>query len=981
MEKKDIRQSDADLNKPIGRIILFWAVLVALGLWTVDSALHYFYYNHTGQQFWEVFLEINNLHHLFTRCVVSLWPLPVSLVILYLLNRERRVADKLRVTLDSIGDGVIVADTQGVVQRINPVAEKLTGYSASDAVGRPVTEVFHIVNSKTREDCESPVEKVIRKGKVVGLANHTMLISRDGHEYQIADSGAPVRDSRDMIIAVVMVFRDVTEEYRLQEQIRESEQQLSNSFDAIQDGISILDPELTIVRTNKWMERMYSDSMPLQGKKCYAVYQKRDSVCPWCPSVKALEQGAVFTETVPYPSKENPTGWIELSAFPRKDVLGNITGVIEYVKDITGQKTAEKALKESEERFRYLSELSLEGILIHENGVMIDGNKAIGRIFGYKLDELIGLNLVDLVAEKNSVADIRKYMTSGSTTPYEVQARRRDGRIIDIRVEARKIIYKGMAARVAFIRDITELKAAYKKLERSEGRYRSFVENFNGIAFRGTTDFVPVFFHGAVEEITGYTEKEFLSGTPKWNEILHPDDLSVLDSKEKIFADPEYSTRREYRIYRKDGEIRWVYESIQRYEDETFKDVFVQGAIHDITSLKQAEEERFKMEKKIQETQKLESLGVLAGGIAHDFNNILMGIMGYADLAVDMLPKMSPVRENIQEIEKASHRAADLCRQMLAYSGRGSFVIESIDIGSLVEEMLHLLKTSISKKVLLNLSLEKELPQIRGDATQIRQTVMNIVINASEAIGERSGVITISTGAMECTDDYISRTLHAKDLKPGLYVYVEVSDTGCGMDRKTREHLFEPFFTTKFDGRGLGMAAVLGIIQGHKGAINIYSEPGKGTTFKILFPAIEDVELDSTDIGREKEEEFILSGNVLLVDDEETVRSVGKRMLERLGLTVITAVNGRQAVDIFTENKEEIALIILDITMPEMTGEEAYREIRRLSSDVAVIMSSGYTEQETSARFSGKGVNGFIQKPYTLGVLRERLGTLFDAAT
>lgn len=977
MQKRNFQQSDTEIEKPVGRRILFLAALIALGLWILDSLLHYFCYNQSGQKFWEIFLELNNLHHFLTRCVISLWPLPVSLVIIHLLKREKRIAENLRVTLHSIGDGVIVADTQGLVQRINPVAEKLTGYASCEAAGRPVSEVFHIINSKTGEVCESPVEKVIRKGSVVGLANHTMLISRDGHKYQIADSGAPVRDSRNAIVGVVMVFRDVTEEYRLQEQISDSEQLLANSFDAIQDGISILDPDLTIVRTNKWMERMYSDSMPLKGKKCYEVYQQRDSVCPWCPCLKTLEQGVVFTETVPYPSQENPTGWIELSAFPRKDVLGNIIGVIEYVKDVTGQKTAEKALRESEERFRYLSELSLEGILIYENGVLIEGNKAIGRIFGYKLDELIGLNLIDLLATKESARIIHKQVASNSNARYEVQARKRDGSVIDLQLESRRIRYRGRSVRVAFVRDITELKSAHKKLERSESRYRSFVQNFNGIAFRGTTDFVPVFFHGAVEEVTGYSEEEILSGNPKWNEIVHPDDRSILDSKEKILADPDYSTRREYRIRRKDGEVRWVYESIQRYDDETFTDVFVQGAIHDITPLKRAEQEHIKMEKKIQETQKLESLGVLAGGIAHDFNNILMGIMGYADLAADMLPEMSPVRENIQEIEKASHRAAELCRQMLAYSGRGSFVIESIDVGSLVEEMLHLLKTSISKKVLLNLSLEKELPRIKGDATQIRQTVMNIVINASEAIGERSGVITISTGAMECTEDYISETLHARDLAPGYYVYVEVSDTGCGMDRKTQDRLFEPFFTTKFDGRGLGMAAVLGIIQGHNGAIKVYSELGKGTTFKMLFPVAEGADLESPDISKIKEEEFIVSGNVLLVDDEETVRAVGKRMLQRLGLTVITAENGRQAVDIFTERKEEIALVILDITMPEMTGEEAYREIRRLGPDVAVIMSSGYTEQETSARFSGKGVNGFIQKPYTLGLLRERLGELF----
>jgi len=386
-----------------------------------------------------------------------------------------------------------------------------------------------------------------------------------------------------------------------------------------------------------------------------------------------------------------------------------------------------------------------------------------------------------------------------------------------------------------------------------------------------------------------------------------------------------------------------------------------------------AERDRVELERQILQAQKLESLGVLAGGIAHDFNNILMAILGHADLALEDLPQLSPARGSIQEIEKASRRAAELCRQMLAYSGKGHFVIESIHLGHLVEEMVHLLRTTISKKVLLNLNLEKSLPPTEGDATQLRQVIMNLVINASEAIGDRSGVITISTGAMDCTPEYLTETYLDEDLVPGLYVSLEVSDTGCGMDRETQSRIFEPFFTTKFTGRGLGMAAVLGIVRGHKGALKVYSEPNKGTTFKLLFPAAEEFAGTAGGDPEAAKASWKGDGLILLVDDEETIRALGKRMLERMGFEVITAEDGRVAMEIYEERGSEISLVVLDLTMPHMNGEETFRALRGLDPGVRVILSSGYTEHDIVGRFAGKGLAGFIPKPYTMQSLRDRL--------
>ena len=364
---------------------------------------------------------------------------------------------------------------------------------------------------------------------------------------------------------------------------------------------------------------------------------------------------------------------------------------------------------------------------------------------------------------------------------------------------------------------------------------------------------------------------------------------------------------------------------------------------------------------------------MLAGGIAHDFNNILMSVLGNAELALTGLSPSAPARENLLEITASSRRAADLCRQMLAYSGRGHFVTEAIDLRALVEDMLDLLKSTISKKALLNLNLGKNLPPMRGDASQISQVIMNLVLNASEAIGERSGVITISTGATECSPQYLKKTYGDENLAPGLYLTLEVSDTGAGMDTATQERIFEPFFTTKFTGRGLGLAAVLGIVRGHKGALRLYSEVGKGTTFKILFPASE---ADAASLARKNgatKDDWRGEGTVLLVDDEETIRTLGARMLASLGFTVLIAADGREALAVYAEHRDEISLVMLDLTMPHMDGEEAFRELRLIDPEVRVVMSSGYAENDITARFAGKGLVGFVQKPYSLAELKEQL--------
>ena len=473
-------------------------------------------------------------------------------------------------------------------------------------------------------------------------------------------------------------------------------------------------------------------------------------------------------------------------------------------------------------------------------------------------------------------------------------------------------------------------------------------------------------------------ERDYLISKPVTRFIVKEDqDLYYLHRKQLLETQAPQVC--ELRMLRKGGAPFWARIEAMVAQSSNDDAPLFWTTVSDITERKRAEEERLEMVQGLQQTQKLESLGLLAGGVAHDFNNLLMAILGHADLAMQEVPPMSPVRERIQEIIQASRRAAGLCLQMLAYVGKGQSELKRVELPALVEEMTHLLKTSISKKAILNLNFEQGLPPIQADANQIRQIVMNLIINASEAIGERGGVITVSMGARESDLEYLRKTCLKNDLPAGLYVYLEVSDTGCGMDEETQQRIFVPFFTTKFTGRGLGLAAALGMVRTHNGALRLQSAPGKGTTFTVLFPAAlpvrEEVRAETTGTSAAA---WTGSGTVLLVDDEATVRDVVRTMIEHLGFSVLTAADGRQALDLYRERGGEITLVVLDMTMPRMDGVETFRELRRIDPEACVILSSGYAEEDVVSQLAGKGLSGFIHKPYTLENLRAAISLVIS---
>jgi PAS domain S-box-containing protein len=369
--------------------------------------------------------------------------------------------------------------------------------------------------------------------------------------------------------------------------------------------------------------------------------------------------------------------------------------------------------------------------------------------------------------------------------------------------------------------------------------------------------------------------------------------------------------------------------------------------------------------------QKLESIGVLAGGIAHDFNNLLHVVLGNADIALSRLPARSGAREPLEEVIRATIRAADLTRQMLAYSGKGAFVVRHLDLSSEVREMATLLRTAISKQASLVWELESNLPPVNADATQVRQIVMNLITNASDALGSGGGTISLRTGVIgreELRDAHSGTSLEPEEPPPedeGPYVYLEISDTGSGMTPDTLRRIFDPFFSTKFAGRGLGLAAVMGIVRSHRGLIRIRTDPGQGTSFRVLFPAVPGT-VGEPDQPLAGQSDWRGSGTVLVVEDEAEVREVAGRMLEDIGFQTLSAVDGRDALDQMDQHGDRVTAVLLDLSMPRMGGQETLRRLRERWPDLPVIMMSGYTEEAVAAEFSDAGsrMTAFLQKPF-----------------
>ncbi len=612
-------------------------------------------------------------------------------------------------------------------------------------------------------------------------------------------------------------------------------------------------------------------------------------------------------------------------------------------------------LQQSKEKYRGLLGSMPSALLVIHGGMVVYANPAALTLFGMGTSD-VDLPVANLVPNRRADVihgQIRRILDVPQTFPaVEGILSRLDGSNFDAEVRAAPCEYQGNPAVQLIVQDI----AVRKRSEADTKRLLSIIETSSDFIGMADAEGHVIYVNPAGRRMVNLPIDIDVRGMRVAD--FHP---SVEAERMRATIFPHLLKHEGYQTellfqYRSGDEILTLATfSVQKNADGTAASYSI--IARDIR--KDREEQQ-----KIEHAQRLESLGVLAGGIAHDFNNILTAVLGNAVLAerqAALHPEEIP--KYLANIVMSSEKAAELCKQMLAYSGRGRFVVKALDISDLVEDITKLLEVSIAKNVVIKYQLAEQLPPIAADAAQMQQVIMNLVINASDAIGEKSGVISIATGVMFADYNYLKSTCLDEDIPEGRHVFLEVSDTGCGMDRETRQHIFEPFFTTKFTGRGLGMSAVLGIIRGHHGTLKLYSELGRGTTFKVLFPV-------SMDTAKATEKEgggealWQGAGTVLIVDDEETIRETAAMMLESMGFTTLTAENGLDGVETYRRHQEEIVVVLLDMTMPKLDGKGCFRELRRVNRDIKVILSSGYNEQEATSHFSGKGLAGFIQKPY-----------------
>ncbi|MDD5285214.1 MAG: response regulator [Desulfuromonadaceae bacterium] len=594
-------------------------------------------------------------------------------------------------------------------------------------------------------------------------------------------------------------------------------------------------------------------------------------------------------------------------------------------------------------------------------GTIRDARMAIGRyspsliLTDYRLPDGDGSELVVMAAAEWPVI----IMTSHGSEQVAVEA---------MKIGAQDYIVKSPEAFEALPRTVSfalrtwslilARRHADDALAKAEKRYRALFTRAGDGIFIMSTDCILIEVNEAFARMHGYSPLE-----------MQRMNLQDLDTPETSHCAPERIRRLlagetlafEVEHYHKDGRIfpLEVSASLITFGDESF----IQCFHRDITERKRAEDQRLHLEQQFHHAQKLESLGVMAGGIAHDFNNILTVILGHCYMAREDLITEHEYKAAFQKVESASNRAADLCRQMLTYAGKSPLVQTRVNLLSLVDEVAKMLHAAIKKNISITLDLKQDVPQIKGDSGQIQQIIMNLIINAAEAIGDANGTIKILLTEAAFKADQAEVDTFGTFIKVGRYACLEVTDTGIGMDEETQKRIFEPFYSTKFTGRGLGMSAIQGIIKSHEGLLLLTTSPGVGTTFKVLFPLSETfdgfVTAPATLIPFKKS-----GGTILLVDDEQALRNVGAALLNSMGFRALTAQDGREALEIFFERGREIDVVMLDLLMPLMGGIDTYHELRKTDTNIPILICSGYELESVAHVINNDQYAGFVPKPY-----------------
>lgn len=889
------------------------------------------------------------------------------------------VTHRLMLVLNSAAEGICGLDKKGRCIFMNTSALQMLGYaSEEELLGRNMHEAIH----HTRPDGsaypveECPVLSCFREGTTIVHCDTDLFWRKDGTSFPAEYWGHPVHDRDGNIIGAVSSFFDISEKLQVQNAAKLSEEKYRRLHESMRDAYASLDMRGKIIETNQAFQAMLGytpdeltrlTSADLTPPQWHAMEVR-------IVAEQVLVRGYSDVYEKEYIRKDGSVIPVELRVFQLGDGGGEPAAMWTIVRDISEQKKAQEILLNEKARLRMLLQTMPALVWMKDpQGVYLVCNARFERFFGAKEADILGKTDYDFVpaelADFFRENDLKAAMSGKPTTNEEWVTYADDGHrelLETIKTPVHDADGKFIGV-LGIARDITEQRRVEEELDNERLRFRNLVDSVDGIVWEMDVEtFAFTYVSKQAERLLGYPLADW-SSPGFWVEHLHPDDrewvYEYCMSRTARLEDHNF----EYRFIAQDGKTVWIHD-IVTVVDEGGKPRWLRGIMVDTTGKKLEELERQKLEAQLRQAQKMEAIGRLAGGVAHDFNNKLTVILGYAEIAHSTGNQSEKYREYLDQIIKAALLSRDITRQLLAFSRQEVISPRALNLNTLIIETEKTLSRLIGEDVGLTFRPATGLWVVKADPSQIDQILMNLAINARDAMPD-GGSLTIETANVHVDEIYCQSHI---DARPGDYVCIRVSDTGTGMDRETLKHIFEPFFTTKEIGKGtgLGLATIFGIVTQNNGFINVYSEPGHGSTFSIHLPRV----LEDRGTGQPLAKPPVTgSGNILVVEDDGALLAMISEMLGRIGYTVLPAGNPMQAIALCGDERVKIDMIITDVIMPAMSGKEMVERIIPIRPGIKILYMSGYT----SDAIAQKGVLGegtcFIQKPFDMITLSEKI--------
>jgi PAS domain S-box-containing protein len=885
--------------------------------------------------------------------------------------------ERYRRILDSIEDGYFEIDLKGKVMFLNDAACSMVGYDRDKMIGMHYRQY---TSSETAQQMFEVFHRIYETGIPERMIDYE-VIKKDGSIRIHELSAALLRGPSGNPLGFRALARDVTERRKAEGDLRKREERYRNILDSMEEAYFEVDlyGKMTFFNTTA-VKRLGYANEEVMGMSFRQFVDKENGKKVFVAFRHVFNTGETINgfdwEVI---NKYGEKIAVESSVILLRDAQGNPAGFRGVVRDITERKQAEQALRESEEKYRTILENMVESYFeLDLKGNYTFFNEALCEDQGYSRQELMGMNYRVYTSPEAAKRVYRFfneiYRTGKPLYVVDHEIIRKDGtkRIIEMSISLLRSLSGEPIGFWGVGRDVTERIKAEKAIEESERRYRMIAENMRDAVYTMDLGMHYTYMSPSIARITGYTAEEIQNIS--LNEQLTPasyalveqvlsEELARESSGEPI--DPDRSITFELEVIHKDGGYVWVEVTATFNRDENGRSTEVLGVARDITERKRAQEEKAKLEGQLLQAQKMESIGRLAGGVAHDFNNMLSVILGYAELIKNRLPAEDPLLQDIVQIEKAARRSRDITAQLLAFSRKQIIEPRLMDLNDLITSDQNTFARLIGEDIDLRFYPGEDLWKIKADPSQIEQILVNLAVNARDAM-PNGGKLTIETANIHLNEAYCRDHL---GFTPGYYVLLGVSDDGAGMDKETLEYIFEPFFTTKETGKGtgLGLAMVYGIVKQNNGFINVYSEPGQGTTFKIyLQRSMEGVEILEQDNDTQVASG---SGMILLVEDDDMVRKITTDMLETLGYTVLSTGNPLEALALCKKRDTPIDLVITDVVMPEMSGREIRDSIKVMLPDMKILFMSGYTANVIVHHGVLEHGVHFIQKPFSMNDL------------